>query len=341
MQSSYAERARDHRVNRPVVELQSPRAVAHRTTSAAGTAQGMLVRVWLGALFGLSRRAPWVLELLRPLAVVLTVACSPRVRRGTRANAERIMVRKLSWLQAFRFSLAVVGNFYDFVADMGRSQRRSAAELLALIEKVEGREGYDACRALKRGCVIVTAHMGSFEVGLARLTVPERNVHVVFKRDGSALFESLRSHFRQILGVHEAAIDDGWDAWLRLRDALLRDEVVVMQGDRAMPGQRSQVVPFRGGHLRLPLGPIRLAHLTGSPIIPVSTTRSGVKGRGRHRFVLRMSEAIVLRDDIDAASAIEEGAKAVGRAIEAMVVLDPEQWLVLTPAFEEDRADVE
>jgi len=54
-----------------------------------------------------------------------------------------------------------------------------------------------------------------------------------------------------------------------------------------------------------------------------------------------MSEAIVLRDDIDAASAIEEGAKAVGRAIEAMVVLDPEQWLVLTPAFEEDRADVE
>lgn len=315
---------------------------AELARTPASTADAVADRAsgaWLGALFWLSRRAPVLLTILRPIAVLLTVACSARTRRGTRANAERIYARKISTPGAWRFALAVVGNFYDFVADLGRSQGRSAADLVALVDHLEGREGYDACRKLGRGCVLVTAHMGSFEVGLAGLTTAERSIHVVFKRDGSEVFEGLRSRLRRTLGVHEAAIDDGWKAWLGLRDALLNDEVVVMQGDRAMPGQRSQSVPFLGGHLRVPLGPARLAQLTGSPIVPVAALRSAKAGPGRYRFHLQLGEPIMVRPSSNTAAAIDEAARAIGRAIEAMVAQHAEQWLVLTPAFEEDSSD--
>lgn len=294
--------------------------------------------VWLRIFFWLASTVPIVLFLIRPFAVTMAVLCSSAVRSGTTANAARIFSRRLTRPAALRFSRRVVGSFYDFVVDLGRSRGSTAEDLMALVGRVDGREAYDNCRKLGRGCVLVTAHMGSFEVGLAGLTVPERSIHVVFKRDPSAAFESLRSRLRGRLGVHEVPIDDGWNAWLSLRDALLRDEVVVMQGDRAVPGQRSQVVPFLGGHLRIPTGPARLAQLTGSPIVPVSTVRVDPSSAGG-RFQLRLGTPIHVRTDIDAASAITEATNAVGRAIETMVAEHAEQWLVLEPAFEEDRRD--
>src|SRR5439155_1382943 len=82
------------------------------------------------------------------------------------------------------------------------------------------------------------AHLGSFELGAAMLAKHERRIHVVFRRDRHWSFEQMRSEQRARLGIVEAPLDDGWDIWLRLREALLADEAVLLQGDRVLPGQR-------------------------------------------------------------------------------------------------------
>ena len=51
------------------------------------------------------------------------------------------------------------------------------------------------------------------------------------------------------VGFLEAPVDDGLSVWVGLRDALLRNEVVLMQGDRVMPGQRGMRLPFLSGHM--------------------------------------------------------------------------------------------
>jgi lauroyl/myristoyl acyltransferase len=131
---------------------------------------------------------------------------------------------------------------------------------------------------------------------------------------------------RRSLGVAEAPLDEGLPALLRLRDALRSDEVVVMQADRAMAGQRSQVVPFLAGHLRLPVGPVKLARLTDSPIVPVFTTRaSGGK------FRVHLEPPIYVNADAE-----NEALLAVAKSIASFVRKYPEQWLVLSPAFVED-----
>ena len=281
----------------------------------------------LNALFRVAPRAPWLLRWLRPLAVRSTVILSHAVRRNTRLNASRIFRRALDNAEQRDFTESVVGNFYDFVTDMGRSAAQSVDQLLARVDNVHGLERYRAARAAGRGAVLVTAHIGSFEIGLAALRREESNVCVVFKRDSFGAFERLRARIRAKLGVHGAPIDDGLLSLLRLRDALVANAVVVLQGDRAMPGQRAQIVPFLGGSICLPIGPLKLARLTGSPIIPVFV----IPGQRRDHFDIHLGEPIAPSD---------HAIFAIAHEIQTIVSRYPDRWLTLDRAFFEDADNV-
>jgi KDO2-lipid IV(A) lauroyltransferase len=112
-----------------------------------------------------------------------------------------------------------------------------------------------------------------------------------------------------------------------------------MQGDRAMPGQRSQTVPLLHGSVRLPTGPVKLAQLTGSPIVPVFVVRTA-----GGRYEVHLCEAIDVNDvDADATGGnpVDVALRALAARIETFIAKYPQQWLVLEPAFTEDeqRAD--
>ena len=281
------------------------------------------VALFLRLFFFLVRRAPWFPRLVRPLAVRATVWVSGTIRRGTGRNARRIYGRDLSRRERGRFARGVVGSFYDFCVDVGRGL--PASSWRGRVAGVEGRDAYDACRRGGTGAILVTLHMGSFEAGLAALRSVEPRVSVVFLRDPFADFETARADLRQSLGVRELALDDGYDALTKIPHALRRNEVVVMQGDRAYPGQRSRVVPFLHGHLRLPLGPARLARMCGSPIVPVASVR-----RPDGRFDVHLGPPVEVGDDDGAA------VRAVAAVFESWVRRWPTQWLALRPAFCED-----
>lgn len=307
-------------------------ATAHASTAESAPGRSLPAAVsgstpgWLGPFFALAGACPTLTARLRPLASRLVPACSPTVRRATALNARRIFGRGLSAGEQRRFARAVSGSFFDFVAEVAAAASQPPAAVRARIERVEGLEAYRTARASGSGAVLVTAHLGSFEAGLAALADAEPRVRVVFRRDHSDRFEGHRMRLRERLGIVEAPIDDGPASWLPLRDALLNNEVVVLQGDRAVRGQRSQVVPFLHGHLRLPTGPVRLARLTGSPIIPVYTPRlpSG-------RIAVTLDTPIQPRDDgSDLASLVA--------SLERIVSRHPEQWLAFEPVFAEDAA---
>lgn len=285
----------------------------------------------LGPFFWLAAHAPSMTRQLQPLVTRLTPVVSGRVRRETTRNAARIFGRVLGEDEQRRFTRSVVKNFYEFVTDIGTSVWETRDQLVQRIESVEGEAAYMAARASRRGAVLVTAHMGSFEVGLAALARVERRIRVVFKRDASGPFEAMRARLRDTLGVIETPIDDGMSSWMELRDALLNDDVVVMQGDRAIPGQRSEVVPCLHGHLRIPSGPARLAAITESPIVPVFTVRLRPG-----RFHVHLHSPIQACKGCCESEGASHAVRAIGRAIEEMVRKYPEQWLALEAAFEED-----
>jgi lauroyl/myristoyl acyltransferase len=293
---------------------------------------GAVANWWLRRLFAAARDHRWLITALRPLARRLPVRCSAKIHDATYANARRLLGPQVTERQCRQYAEALVLRFIDFIVDVGRSHGQTAEQMRQRIDGVEGHENYVRARELKRGAIVVTAHMGSFELGLAALTQIEPHVHVVFKRDSMDGFEQIRRSLRQTLGVHEAAIDDGWGTWIQLRDALTADHVVVLQGDRAMPGQRAEPVKIAGGHIRLPLGPVKLAIASGAPIIPIFTLSTG---QGRCRVIVERPILVNPDASDDSAAVLEQ----IGAVLEKYLKSYPDQWLILDRAFVEDVTD--
>jgi KDO2-lipid IV(A) lauroyltransferase len=262
---------------------------------------------------------------LRPVVARGAYRFSPSVRRATAANARGIFGPEVAPAEVRALGRGVVASFYDFVCDVGQALHLSRDQLGGRIESIEGHPHYLAARALGRGAIIATAHMGSFEAGAVALLKHERAMHVVFKRDPSR-FERVRSGLRQKLGVTEQPVDDGWGMWMRLRDALARDEVVMIQADRVMPGQKGAEVPFLHGRMLLPTGPFKLALASErAPIIPVfvlRTPRGGIR--------IHVEEAIVVEPSDESP---HPALLKFARILEQYVRAYPRQWLLLTPAF--------
>ncbi len=280
---------------------------------------------WQNVFFASADRFPRVTRVLAPLWARLAWLASPTLREGPAANARWLPGVSSPPTRRRRFARRVVTSFFRFVCDLAEGGRLPPDTLRTRIHSVEGKDHYTAARRLGKGAIVATAHLGSFEVGLASLRAVEPRMHVVFQRDRVGRFDRMRSRLHRRLGVEEAPVDEGWEAWARLRDALYADEVVLMQADRTMPGQRGRAVPFFGGHIRLPLGTVKLARLTGAPIIPVFALR----GPGGVRLSV---DTPITVDDGD-----EDALLALGRAIERHVRRAPEQWLVLYRAWCEDQ----
>jgi len=232
----------------------------------------------------------------------------------------------------------MVASFYDFLTDMGRHQGRDAESLRSEIESAQGVENYFEARKAGKGAIVVTAHIGSFEVGAAAMRKTEPHVHVVFQRDPMRLFESLRAEQHRALGLIEAPVepgrgDDTWNVWLKLRDALREDHVVLLQGDRVMPGQRGRKVPFMGGHVMLPPGPVKLAMATGAPIIPVCSPRLP---DGRVRIVMGEPIWVGEEDGEGTHGGPHPAELRLAKVIEGWVRAYPEQWMMVQRVWCED-----
>ncbi len=281
--------------------------------------------------FWVAHWPPFVL-LTRPFFLFFALRFSKELRDGPTANARRFLGPRASDAEVEKLRRAIVRSAYTSIYELGKAARSTPAQLRAWIERTDGAEHYHAVRKSGKGAILVTAHIGPFEVGMSALVEHERKIHVVFQRDERASFDRLRSKLRSKLGVAEAAIGDDWSIWGRLREALEADEVVLIQGDRVMPGQRGVPVPFLGGHVLLPTGSIKLAMLTGSPIIPVFSVRTRV---GRCRVII--DEPIFVSRESGPVDANHPALLRIAKAIERQVAAHPDQWAVYERAWCEDR----
>jgi lauroyl/myristoyl acyltransferase len=291
-------------------------------------------RFWTRLLSSVGGRSPGLAITVSPFFLWFAWNCSRYSRLALRANARRILGPDAPARECDRLAKATLANFFRFVADMGRNNGRSVEQILTDIDAVEGLENYRVARVAKRGAILAAAHIGPFECAVASLRRHEPKVHVVFRRDmRNDAFESLRASLRAKLGVIEAPVDDagGLGPWMALREALGRDEVVLLHADRVMPGQRGALVPFLGGHIELPPGPVKLALASGAPILPVF---SFWQPDGRVRIVIEPAIEVTEPWTRDRAHPAQLQLAGI---IEQQIRRHPDQWLMFHPALIEDQ----
>jgi len=175
------------------------------------------------------------------------------------------------------------------------------------------------------GLLLVTAHLGNYEVGsMLPAQVDRRPVHLVREPEADAnaqefLREVLAGFTQSRYTMHFQSNDPLQG--MALLDALRRGEIVAVQGDRPRAGARSIDATLFGRRFPLPPGPAALARTSGAPLLPVFVFR---EGRRRYRVVFRPPIRAPRTEDraADLATTVQRVAAEVEWAIRRA----PHQW---------------
>ncbi len=172
-----------------------------------------------------------------------------------------------------------------------------------------------------KGVIVATAHTGGWQSAHTVLRrAHQTDIIVVMGHERDARAQALSDGVRETEGIRFMHVgEDPLDA-LTLANHLKKRGIVALQIDRLPPGMRGREGKLFGRPFSIPEGPLKLAALTGAPIVAVFSHRVRfleyeVLIRGPIRVPRRPVEA-----DLNAAAATILG------HLERFVVDHPTQW---------------
>lgn len=156
--------------------------------------------------------------------------------------------------------------------------------------------------AAGRGCLLLGSHLGSFEMlGIVGSVEKKLTINMVMHVNDSARLGRLIMGGQASLPYKIIPLGEP-GSMLRVKECLERGEVVGILADRIYANEATQSLPFLGSPARFSMSPIRLARLTGAPVVTVFGLFSG----GRRYEIVFESVANRVEDvraaDFDAAS---------------------------------------
>jgi len=197
-----------------------------------------------------------------------------------------------------------------------------------------GIEHFDALQSRDGGAIILTAHMGSYDVG-AQLFAKYSQKKIVMVRapeidPETRKYEEAHLNDEVRVSFNTAASDLAFD----LLSALQNGNVVAIQGDRVTPGVAFVETTLFGKTARVPAGPFALAMAARAPIFPLFVIRLG---RRKYRL-LTCPPIEVMRTSRDRDADIARGVEQWSRALESTIRDAWHQWFAFEPFYMENAA---
>mgnify|MGYP000201891814 CR=1 FL=1 len=129
-----------------------------------------------------------------------------------------------------------------------------------------------------RGCILLAAHVGNWELSGLRLKQLARGtVHVVMVRGDDPTVQKMADERMRGKGIEVIDPRDSLGASLAIHAALGKGETVCMLGDRIIGAQPVANAPFLGAPATFPLGPFHAAAITGVPILICFLVKVGAR----------------------------------------------------------------
>lgn len=283
--------------------------------------------------------------LLPPLLNVFTLFFFLTIRKIRAAIAENLeaVLGPTNWFGRQRRIWRTMHNFAWCLTE--RYERLVTDRTFEVI--CEAREHWEAITGKGHGFVMVTAHLGLYEVG-SMLPAGKDTAHVHLVREPEVdpraqafIKESVASVENTHYTMHFQTGDPLFA--LNLAQALDRGEVVAIQGDRPRTGGKTVTTTLFNREFVLPVGPAVLSRTVGVPMIPIFAIR---EGRRRFRLVFRPPITAPRTRNRDAD--LWDATTQLARDIEYGIRRAPYQWFVfraLWPGHEahsragEERSD--
>ena len=228
----------------------------YRAFKAVQSLVERLPRPWAYALavFG-ARFAWWFSPLARPRLEYNLQVAIPELAK------DKAALRRISW-RNFRYHAKAYADLMMLPRTPVESMRSSL--------KVLGLDYLEEARDLGKGVLVVSCHMGSYEVVAAIWSATLAPVSFFAEElEPKELFEWYRDT-RARLGISVLTLDHG--GLRKVLQALRDEEMVITAIDRDITGT-GHMMPFFGKLAPIPLGPAAIALRTGVPLFPVCVYR--------------------------------------------------------------------
>jgi KDO2-lipid IV(A) lauroyltransferase len=267
---------------------------------------------------------PWLPRSIQPPFAAVTALIFflllRQERRAVAGNLRRVSGRHglaLHWkvyLVFYSFCDLMVS--YCYVPQASHSQLRSM-----LVDKDRGAAKIDQCLAANNGLIVWTAHLGNAEFASRLLEMHGRPVNVARVVEDNPAEQMLRDRMAnerlKIVDLREGA-----RATIDLLQALRRNEIVAIQGDRVYHARHSAEVPFFSKPASFPLGPFLLSQVSGAPVLPGFVIREGWL-----RYRVLMGDPILPLPSGDRDACQRAGLCEAVRFLETALTVHYDQWL--------------
>lgn len=194
---------------------------------------------------------------------------------------------------------------------MSRCQVESGSEHLS--------QALAECRASGRGLVILTGHMGNWEL-LCHYVAKTFGfkLHIIGRDSGQPVVDAIMHRLRTSAG--DAYIPKNGGA-RQMLSTLKAGGVLGTLIDQAIGGPGAITLPFLGQPASTSTAPARLAHQTGSPMILALFRRQGAKN------LVKIYPILCGQPDMDRPAALAYELKQLNRWLEEHIQKYPEQWM--------------
>jgi lauroyl/myristoyl acyltransferase len=253
----------------------------------------------------------------------------PKYRTAIRSNVSRILGLPADAPEVERVTDEMVRGHATAWLDFLTFASRPPEESEPLVAGVEGFDRLLEARERGRGVLLLTAHLGNWEVGGLMLAHVRQPIHVVLVPDIFPGVERIRRQLHARAGVTEIAIDRSFVPTLAVMRALSSNAIVAMQGDRDF-NNTGIAVPFFGREAFFPRGPFRVAMATGAVVLPAFIVR---EPDGRYRAIIEKPLPIQTDGDRETALAVNVGRYVA--ILENYVRSHPDQWYCFYPFWDD------
>jgi KDO2-lipid IV(A) lauroyltransferase len=198
-------------------------------------------------------------------------------------------------------------------------------KIRSLVQEWQGFEHIAAARQRGKGGILITAHLGNWEMGGILLALEGVPLTVVTLEEPSTGLTQWREAYRKRLGIKTISVGADPFSFVGIVSALRRNEFIAMLVDRPYGSDRNgAAVPvcFFGAETCFSSAPTLLWKHTGSDVIPAFVLQ---KPGGRYVSLL----APPVPMNADGAG----NAQRIATVFEAIVRRNPEQWFNYVPIW--------
>jgi len=280
------------------------------------------------ATLGSVHAPEWFKRSAPPVVAAALFALVPDRRRGAIRNLQQVLHADRATA-----SWAALRLFSEFAFCTSESMEQYSPRPGPL--RVDRPEPDPVQQALAdgRGVVVLTGHIGSWDIAAKALRDLGRPVNVVMAHEINATSQDFVRSAREHAGMRLVLSDTSVFSSLGLVSALRRNEIVAIQLDRAFGAGGVRMLPFLGAPAPFSSGPFVLARLARAPVVPVFVPRLGP----RHYHIQAGQRIDVPREARDPAVLDRVMSEAV-RQLEDVVRSHPTQWFQFAPFWPDPGA---